>query len=58
MCGVVILPDCPGGGKPEGPEGRRMRTVKTAAFPPEQGSIATGLGAPCDEITAQKINAS
>lgn len=43
---ATMSPDCPGGGKPEGPEGRRMRTVNTAAFPPEHGSIATGLGAP------------
>lgn len=41
-----VWPDCPGGGKPEGPEGRRNRTVNTAAFPPEHGSMATGLGAP------------
>lgn len=44
--GFVQLPDCPGGGKAEGPEGSRMRTVNTAALPPEHGSIATGLGAP------------
>ena len=41
-----LLPDWPGGGKPEGPDGRHMRTVSTAAFPPEHGSIATGLGGP------------
>lgn len=40
-----VWPDCPGGGKPEGPKGRRNRTVNTAAFPPEHGSMATGLGA-------------
>lgn len=43
---ATMSPDWPGGGKPEGPDGRRMRTVNTAAFPPEHGSIATGLGAP------------
>lgn len=45
-----VWPDCPGGGKPEGWEGRRTRTVNTAAFPPEHGSSATGLGAPWKQI--------
>lgn len=51
---MCVLPDCPGGGKPEGPDGRRKRTVNTAAFPPEHGSIATGLGAPWEEKNKQR----
>lgn len=53
---VCLLPDCPGGGKSESPEGRRMRTVNTAAFPPEHGSIAMGLGAPWEEKYSRKNN--
>ena len=51
---MCALPDCPGGGKPDGPDGRRKRTVSTAAFPPEHGSIATGLGAPWEEENKQR----
>lgn len=47
----LASPDCPGGGSPEAPEGRRMRTVNTAALPPEHGSMATGLGAPWGQKT-------
>lgn len=46
---LLSVPDCPGGGKAESPEGRCMSTVSTAAFPPEHGSTATGLGAPFGE---------
>lgn len=38
------IPDCPGGGNPDGPLGRHMSTVRTAALPPEHGSRAIGLG--------------
>lgn len=38
------IPDCPGGGNPDGPLGRHMSTVRTAALPPEHGSKAIGLG--------------
>lgn len=50
------IPDCPGGGTPDGPRGRHISTVSTAAFPPEQGSMATGLGGPFEEKSEEEIS--
>lgn len=41
---IKCIPDCPGGGNPDGPLGRHKSTVRTAALPPEHGSKAIGLG--------------
>lgn len=46
---IKCIPDCPGGGNPEGPLGRHRRTVRTAALPPEHGSKAIGLGGAFEE---------
>ena len=41
---VMFLPDCPGGGIPDGTLGKHRRTVRTPALLPQQGSTAMGLG--------------
>lgn len=51
MCGSVgcvqIIPDCPGGGIPDGSLGRCSSTVRTPARLPQHGSMATSFGTPC-----------
>lgn len=38
------IPDCPGGGIPDGTLGRYSRTVRTPALLPQHGSMAMGFG--------------
>ena len=44
---VRIVPDCPGGGIPDGTLGRYSSTVRTPALLPQHGSMAIGFGTAC-----------
>lgn len=44
---AIAIPDCPGGGIPDGTLGRYSSTVRTPALLPQHGSIAMGFGTAC-----------
>lgn len=44
---VCFIPDCPGGGIPDGTLGRYSSTVRTPALLPQHGSMAIGFGTAC-----------
>lgn len=44
---AIAIPDCPGGGIPDGTLGRYSNTVRTPALLPQHGSMAMGFGTAC-----------